>query len=105
MLTDRQNKFLTRMIELSKENSSANYKERVYLKRSVEAIQFDTKFQDGVNALNLSLKGLVERGKELTPEVLKLSKDLIEVYGEPDYRGLNGLPDDKDGLTTYSLMF
>lgn len=93
------------MSELSKENSSANYKERVYLKRSVEAIKFNTKFQDGVNALNLSLKGLTERGKELSPDVLKLNKDLIEVYGGPDYRGLNGLPDDKDGLTTYSLMF
>ena len=74
------------MIELGKENSSANDKERIYLKRSVEAIQFDTKFQDGVNALNLSLKGLIQRGKELTPEVLKLNKDLIEVYGEPGYR-------------------
>jgi len=63
MLTDRQNKFLTRMIELSKENSSATYKEKVYLKRSVEAIKFDTKFQDGVNALNLSLKGLTDRKK------------------------------------------
>lgn len=38
MLTDRQNKFLTRMIELNKENSIATYKERVYLKRSIEAI-------------------------------------------------------------------
>lgn len=86
MLTDRQNKFLTRMTELSKENSSATYKEKVYLKRSVEAIKFDTKFQDGVNALNLSLKGLTERKKELSPEVAKLNKDLIEVYGEPGYR-------------------
>ncbi|MBK0084423.1 hypothetical protein IAE51_11015 [Lactococcus sp. S64] len=86
MLTDRQNKFLTRMIELNKENSSATYKERVYLKRSIEAIQFDTKFQDGINALNLSLKGLTERDKELSPDVLKLNKDLIEVYGEPGYK-------------------
>jgi hypothetical protein len=86
MLTDRQNKFLNRMIDLSKENSSATYKERVYLKRSVEAIQFDTKFQDGVNALNLSLQGLKERKKELTSDVKKLSEDLIETYGEPNYR-------------------
>lgn len=86
MLTERQNKFLTQMTELIKENSSATYKEKVYLKRSVEAIQFDTKFQDGVNALNLSLKGLVERKKELSPEVLKLNKELVEIYGEPGYR-------------------
>lgn len=86
MLTDRQNKFLTRMIELNKENSSATYKERIYLKRSIEAIQFDTKFQDGINAQNLSLKGLVQRKKELSPEVLKLNRDLIEVYGEPSYK-------------------
>ncbi|MBK0084558.1 hypothetical protein IAE51_11720 [Lactococcus sp. S64] len=102
MLTDRQNKFLTRMIELNKENSSATYKERVYLKRSIESIQFDTKFQDGINALNLSLKGLTERGKELSPAVLKLNKDLIEVYGEPGFRiGAGGDGDTSINPLTY----
>lgn len=103
MLTDRQNKFLNRMIDLSKENSNATYKERVYLKRSVEAIQFDTKFQDGVNALNLSLQGLKERKKELTPDVKKLSEDLIEIYGEPNYR-VGAKSDDSNVMAVADML-
>jgi|GEM_PF-2920279 len=87
MLTDRQNKFLLRMIDLSQETSTATYKERIYIKRSVDAIQNGLKFQDGINAMNLSLKGWKERKKiELTPDVKNLTEELIAIYGEPDYR-------------------
>ncbi len=87
MLTDRQTKFLNRMIKLNESNSTTTNKEKTYLNRSINAIQGGRKFQDGVNMLTLSLKGLVRRKeKPLTPELELLYKDLIAVYGEPVYR-------------------
>ena len=106
MLTDRQNNFLNRMIKLSTENSSITNKERFYLNRSIKVIKEGLKFQDGINMLTLSLKGLVKRKeKPLTPELELLYKDLVAVYGEPDYRGLNGLPNNSSDLTTFSIMY
>ncbi len=87
MLTDRQSKFLNRMIELNNVKSTATNKERSYLNRSITAIQEGKKFQIGVNMLTLSLKGLVERkGKPLTPDLNLLYQDLVSTYGEPVYK-------------------
>ena len=87
MLTDRQSKFLNRMIELNNVKSTTTNKERSYLNRSITAIQEGKKFQIGVNMLTLSLKRLVERkGKLLTPDLELLYKDLVSVYGEPSYQ-------------------
>lgn len=106
MLTDRQNKFLNKMIKLSTETSSITNKERSYLNRSIKVIKEGKKFQDGVNMLTLSLQGLVKRKeKPLTPELELLYKDLVSVYGEPDYRGLNGLPNNSSALITFSIMY
>lgn len=106
MLTDRQNKFVERIIELSKENSAVTNKERVYLKRCSNDIKYGIKFQDAINGLNLSLQGLVERKKKpLTRELGMLSKELIEIYGEPDYRALNSLPDNSKILNGDVLLF
>lgn len=87
MLTDRQSKFLNRMIELNNVKSTTTNKERSYLNRIITAIQEGKKFQIGVNMLTLSLKGLVERKeKPLTPDLELLYKDLVSVYGEPSYQ-------------------
>ena len=87
MLTDRQSKFLNRMIELNNVKSTTTNKERSYLNRSIAAIQEGKKFQIGVNMLTLSLKGLVERkGKPLTPDLNLLYQDLVSTYGEPVYK-------------------
>lgn len=100
MLTDRQNKFLIKMIDLS-QSSNTTKKEKTYLNRSIKDIQNGGKFQDGINRLTLSLKGLVKRTeKPLTPELDLFYKDLISAYGEPDYRFLNSLPDNSGILST-----
>ena len=97
MLTDRQNSFYIRMRELSKEGSTASLRERKYLNRSANAIERGLKFQDAVNALTLSLTGVAElerkkgRKFEFSPEVKKLFDELVAIYGEPDFRGLNEL--------------
>lgn len=86
MLTDRQNKFLVRMTDLAKDNSSATNAERGYLNRSVNLINNGRKFQESVNMLNLSLRGLQRRKeKPLTEDVGSLYFDLIAVYGNPKY--------------------
>lgn len=101
MLTDRQNKLLNRMIDLSENNSEITKKERSYLNRSIKFIESGKKFQDGVNMLTLSLKGLIKRKEvALTPDLGDFYEELIKIYGEPDYRVLNSLPDNSGILST-----
>lgn len=106
MLTDRQNKFVERLLELSKDDSVVTYKERVYLTRCINDLKYGMKFQDAINGLNLSLQGLVERKKKpLTKELDVVSKELIEIYGQPDYRALNSLPNNSNVLNGEMPLF
>ncbi|MBL3715721.1 hypothetical protein AALM99_03890 [Lactococcus muris] len=88
MLTDRQNKFLLKISKLSEDTMEISKKERKYLLRCKKNIlSANMKFSDCINSLNLSLSAL----DKLTPKVQKLSEELIEVYGRPDYRELSNI--------------
>lgn len=51
--------------------------------------------------LTLSLKGLIKRKEvALTPDLGDFYEELIKIYGEPDYRVLNSLPDNSGILST-----
>jgi hypothetical protein len=106
MLTDRQSKYVERLRELSKDDSVVTYKERVYLNRCINDLKYGMKFQDAINGLNLSLQGLVERKKKpLTKELEVISNELIEIYGKPDYRALNSLPNNSSILNGEMPLF
>lgn len=92
MLTDRQNKFLSRIITLSEDKSLSTEKEQVYLKRAITAINDGVKFQIAINDLNYYLVKRLKEKKHLrlSEEVEKLSDRLIEVYGEPVLRMVDG---------------
>jgi hypothetical protein len=92
MLTDRQNKFFTQIIVLTKDKTMSSEKERIYLKRAVKAINEGMKFQLAINDLNYNLKKKVKENKNytLSIEVEKLSNELIDIYGEPVFRMVAG---------------
>lgn len=86
MLTDRQNNFLQRMINIKKSNKSLNYKEENAIERCINAIQNENNFKKGINNFNLTIRELKKKNKEINPEVLKLSEGLVNIYGEPGYK-------------------
>lgn len=92
MLTDRQNKYLTRIIVLAEDESLSSEKERIYLSRAVKAINEGMKFQLAINDLNYNLIKKVKEKKNQTvsKEVEKLSSEVIEIYGEPVFRMVAG---------------
>jgi predicted lipid-binding transport protein (Tim44 family) len=88
MLTDRQQKFYTRITELgtSKEISR---KEKHFISKAKRNIDDGRPFGDSINAMNLSLRIYQESDKkELSSDVKTLYDDLIKAYGEPDFRQL-----------------
>lgn len=92
MLTDRQNKYLTRIITLSEDKTMSSEKERIYLKRAIKAINEGMKFQLAINDMNYNLIKKVKENKNytLSLEVERLSNELIEIYGEPVFRMVAG---------------
>lgn len=91
MLTDRQNKYLTRIITLAEDKSLSSEKEHIYLSRAVKAINEGMKFQLAINDLNYNLiKKWKRKNQTVSKEVEKLSDELIEIYGEPVFRMVAG---------------
>jgi uncharacterized coiled-coil DUF342 family protein len=87
MLTDRQQKYYNRL-EMLITSESLNNKERRLIKKAKNFIDKGRSFSDSINALNLSLRIYQQKENSLSSKVSELYKDLIETYGEPDYRQL-----------------
>ncbi|GAB2026839.1 hypothetical protein [Lactovum odontotermitis] len=59
MLTDRQEKFYRRIINLLQPSSKILDKERKYLVRAKKEIELGNPFSDSLKGLNLSLKRII----------------------------------------------
>lgn len=83
MLTDRQNKFRERIIELSELSSSVNTEERKYFLQAKKRFDSGRDFKTTVNALSLVLETLDLKDEGLSLDAKSLSEDLEKAYGKP----------------------
>lgn len=88
MLTDRQQKIYDK-ITISSKSKTISRKEKHFLTKALKNIDDGRRFQDSLNAMNLSLKIYQENtDKPLDKSVKEIYDEIVKIYGEPDFRQL-----------------